>query len=209
MNSQLIVPEDIYSDFLSERQFSVQYLSFDFNSLQDIFEIGENILKQISKPEYSEFLKTAMKELMQNSIKATLKRLHFEQKGLDMRTEYSAGMQSFQEFLNSARLKDLPSELQFSCQISFQKIGNTLFIRVLNFGTLLPQEIRSIEAMLDRGRRNNSVADLLEDESRLKEGGGLGLSMIIVIGKSLHFSGDFLSYKSDSGLTEFCLKIPV
>ncbi|HMY66607.1 MAG TPA: hypothetical protein PL163_08155, partial [Leptospiraceae bacterium] len=62
-------------------------MSFDFNSLQDIFEIGENILKQISKPEYSEFLKTAMKELMQNSIKATLKRLHFEQKGLDMRTE--------------------------------------------------------------------------------------------------------------------------
>ena len=63
--------------------------------------------------------------------------------------------------------------------------------------------------MIERGKINSQISDLLGDEVRQREGGGLGLSMIIVLMKNLNIPINNLFFTLKGGHTHFRLKVPL
>lgn len=203
-----VQPEAYLEKFKENQEIFIIYKSLVLEDLIPVYEIIENLLKSQKLDRFIAFTKTAAKELIQNAIKATQKRYFFQVQGLDIAKDYTKGMENFSEFLQQSKYISLPDNFQFAAKIILSTDSNFFLMKVINQGKLVEQEKKAIENMFERGKRIHSVAELLEDEVKQKEGGGIGLSMIIVLSKSLNIPFP-LSYSSQNGLTEFCLKLPV
>lgn len=203
-----IYPEAFFESFQNHQEISIVYKSFLLEDLIPVYEVIENLLKVKKLERFSAYTKTSAKELIQNAIKATQKRYFFQIQGLDIKKDYIKGMEKFSDFLQESKYIPLPESFQFSAKIIFSADSKFFQMRVINQGELVEEERKAIENMFERGRRIKTVAELLDDEVKHKEGGGIGLSMILVLGKSLNVFSP-LEYKSENGLTEFCLKLPM
>ncbi len=203
-----IQPEPYFEHFQKGEKIQIFYKSFLLEDLVPVYDIIEKLLRFQNLDKFVAYVKTVTKELIQNAFKATQKRYYFHRESLDLQKDYEKGMEGFKEFLQENKYMPLPEIFDFSARISIHLESSYFFLCVANQGELLEIERVSINSMLERGKEINSVAELLENEVRHKEGGGIGLSMIVVLGKALNLPFP-LSYKSENGLTEFCLQIPV
>ena len=99
--------------------------------------------------------------------------------------------------------------MDFLVELNFQEVDKKYFlITVRNHGEMNSSEIKNVNFMIERGRRTNEVSDLLSDETSNKEGGGLGLSMIVILMKKLGLTPDCLYYEVKDSFTTFNVKIP-
>jgi hypothetical protein len=203
-----IQPPNYLHSFLQGNPIFVVYRRFLLDDLIKVYDLIEEILTSKNLHHLVSFAKTVVKEMVQNAVKATQKRVFFEMQGLDIQKEYQKGMELFPEFLQNNKNIPLPENYQFSAEIRIEHLDGHIWIYVKNPGEITEVEKQNIQHMLERGKKLNSVAELLESETKQKEGGGIGLSMIIVLSKSLGLPFP-LSYTSKNGFTEFCLKLPI
>jgi hypothetical protein len=204
-----IYPKSYIDSFSKGHEVMIRLRSFDFGYLAEINSIAEKILIDQNLTIYMEYLKTALKEMVQNSIKATQKRVFFESNGWNLEDQNQDQMEEFKLYFQKGKANLFPKLLPYTSEIFFQKIKNYFFITVRNLGTITKNENLILTHMFERGWRMDSVPDLLEEENHHKEGGGLGISMIIVIGKKFYSNNDLLTFMSIDGVTEFCLKLPI
>lgn len=203
-----IYPEAFLESFQNNHEVTIFYKSLILEDLFPVYEVLENLLKIKKLDRFVAYAKTAAKELIQNAIKATQKRYYFQSRGLNIQKDYAKGMENFSDFLQESKYTPLSENFHFAAKIVLSSDDNNFQMRVINHGELVEEERKAIENMLERGRRIKTVAELLDDEVKHKEGGGIGLSMILVLGKSLNVLSP-LEYKSENGFTEFCLKLPM
>lgn len=203
-----IQPESYLEHFKKGGLVSILCKSFVLEDLIPVYNIIETLLCSKKLDKFVAYSKTVVKELTQNALKATQKRYFFHIKSLNIQTDYEKGMQGFKEFLQENKYMPLPDIFDFAARIQVFIQSDRFLICVANQGELVEFERKAIENMIERGKKINSVAELLENEVKHKEGGGLGLSMIVVLGKSLNLSFP-LHYKSENGFTEFCLHLPL
>lgn len=203
-----IQPEPYLEHFEKGEVISIFYKSFALDDLAPIFEIIEHLLRLKKLDKFVAYSKTVTRELVQNALKATQKRYYFHKESLDIHKDYEKGMETFADFFQANKHMPLPEMFDFSAKLKIHLQSNNFVVCVENYGELVELERRAIENMIERGKTVNSVAELLENEVKHKEGGGIGLSMIVVLGKSLKIPFP-LRYKSENGFTEFCLHLPL
>ncbi len=204
----LIEPIDYLSAFQKGESVTIQYRRFQLDDLIKVYDLVGELLISKNLQTYLPYAKTALKEMVQNAVKATQKRAYFQKNGWDIQKDYQSGMKHFSEYMQESKNTPLPEGILFSAEIRFVQSTEKLDIVVRNYGEITEQEKKNLELMFARGSRMNSVQELLENEVKQKEGGGLGISMILVLGKSLNIQNP-LRFQTQSGFTEFFLTLPI
>ncbi|MDX1960197.1 MAG: hypothetical protein SFU98_16630 [Leptospiraceae bacterium] len=205
----IVQPETPLQSFMKGETIQIYYKVFHFEGLDEIYKLGSNCLDLIGLTKYYQTLQIAMKELVQNAVKATLKRHYFQIQKLNIDTDYQKGMDEFRDFLEKSKDIPFPLNLEYSAKIEIVKTNEIFTLRVITPYAMLPREEQIVNQMIERGKTLGSVSELFDDDTRLREGGGLGLSMILILGKTFYPPEKLLTYKIEAGKTEFCLNFPI
>lgn len=173
--------------------------------------ITESILQEKQLTHFFAFTHTVIKEFLQNGVKATQKRIYFKNQGLDIDKNNKHAIEQFKESMSNGNIHShlLTEDMEFLVELSFQEVDHkSVLITVRNHGEMNAGEIKNVNFMIERGRRTGEVSDLLSDETSNKEGGGLGLSMIVILMKKLGLTPDCLYYDVKDSFTSFNMRIP-
>lgn len=135
-------------------------------------------------------------ELAGNARNALLKRLWFQEQGLELsdRSVYTSSIPAFRAAISaeSDRYLRLLEDSPYRIRFLFSHDQAHIRIVVENNAPLLPIERERIDAKLEAARRYTSMADAYGALSDFSEGAGLGIAMVVVILKTLGLSDDVL-----------------
>ena len=151
---------------------------------------------------------------LERRIEKTLeikKRIFFKNNGLDIDKNQKKAIEQFKESMSNGDIHThlLSEGMEFLVELGYQEVNEkSLLISVRNHGEMNEGEIKNVNFMIERGRKTNEVSDLLSDETSNKEGGGLGLSMIVILMKKLGLTPDCLYYEVKDSFTSFNVRIP-
>jgi HD-like signal output (HDOD) protein len=154
-----------------------------------------------------------VKELVNNAIKANLKRIYFLIKNLDIgKTEdYRAGMDLFKEEVYDAGNGEYFENLKNSglvVRVSFKTTDDVLFINVINNAPILSSELAKINARIKKAYKYNDIAEAFEEVLDDSEGAGLGLIIAMMIFKNIGMPADAFTIYRKNKLTIAAIAIP-
>jgi signal transduction histidine kinase len=203
-------PNNLMNDFHSVDGLKLNYRQVTSKELDELYEITEIILKEKKEIEYKSFLQTVLKELIQNAVKATQKRIYFKKFGFDIKKTTVADVDKFKESITNGTIHALMEEdsIDFAAEVCFRDDKDSFKITVRNHGEMNSLERKNVEFMFTRGRDVEDVSDLLTEETGNKEGGGLGLSMILILMRKLNIPSENLYFRTNDLYTIFTIIIP-
>lgn len=201
---------NLMEDFLSEKGLKLNYKQVSNKELDELYEITEIILKEKNELEYKSLLQTVIKELVQNAVKATQKRLYFKKNGIDIKSVNNSDLENFKESITNGSIFSIMDEesIDYAVEIIFKDEKDSFKISVKNHGEMNSTERKNVEFMFGRGKDAEDVSDLLSEETNNKEGGGLGLSMILILMRKLNIPQENLYFRTNDLYTIFNLIIP-
>ncbi len=211
MNSHNIESTEFVRLFHSGQSINFRFQQVSPLEMEHVRRVTEILLQENNMNHFFAFAHTVIKEFLQNGVKATQKRIFFKNNGLDIDKNHKKAIEQFKESMSNGDIHShlLMEGMEFLVELSFQEIEQkSLLISVRNHGEMNSGEIKNVNFMIDRGRRTNEVSDLLSDETANKEGGGLGLSMIVILMKKLGLTPDCLYYEVKDAFTSFNVRIP-
>lgn len=211
MNSHNIESAEFLQFFHSGQPIRIRFQQVSPIEMDYVRKVTEILLQENHLSNFFAFAHTVIKEFMQNGVKATQKRIYFKNKGLDIDKNHKQAIEQFKESMSNGMIHThaLTDDMDFLVELNFQEIeGKYLLITVRNHGEMNSSEIKNVNFMIERGRKTNEVSDLLSDDTSNKEGGGLGLSMIVILMKKLGLTPDCLFYEVKDAYTSFNVKIP-
>ena len=211
MNSHNIESADFIRLFRTGHPVNFRFLQVNPAEMEQVCRVTEILLQENNLTHFSAFANTVIKEFLQNGVKATQKRIFFKNNGLDIDKNHKQAIEQFKESMSSGEIHThlLSKDMDFLVELNFQEIDKkSLLISVRNHGEMNASEIKNVNFMIDRGRRTAEVSDLLSDDTSNKEGGGLGLSMIVILMKKLNLTPDCLYYEVKDSFTSFNVRIP-
>ncbi len=138
-------------------------------------------------------LTTAVLELVENAVRANLKRAYFRRHGYDLddRESYARGIEAFRQ--SYADIKDESyvtalRELELSVAVEVDRNRERLMIFVRNNALLAGTEEARIRRQLGRAMESDKFVDFYSDYGDETEGSGLGLAMIVFLIRTLGFN---------------------
>jgi hypothetical protein len=211
MNSHNIESAEFLRSFHSGQPIKFRFQQVSPIEMEHVRRVTEILLQENKLTHFFAFAHTVIKEFLQNGVKATQKRIFFKNNGLDIDKNHKQAIEQFKESMSNGDIHThlLSEGMEFLVELSFQEIDQkNIRITVRNHGEMNASEIKNVNFMIDRGRKTNEVSDLLSDETSNKEGGGLGLSMIVILMKKLGLTPDCLYYEVKDSFTSFNVRIP-
>ncbi len=201
---------NLMNDFISEKGLKLNYKQVSNKELDELYEITEIILKEKNELEYKSFLQTVLKELVQNAVKATQKRFFFKKNGIDIKAVNNSDLENFKESITSGSIFSIMENelIDYAVEIVFKDEKDSFKISVKNHGEMNSTERKNVEFMFNRGKDAEDVSDLLTEETNNKEGGGLGLSMILILMRKLNIPQENLYFRTNDLYTIFNLIVP-
>ncbi len=158
----------------------------DENLRLEINRTCEEVARRLGKETLGTPLYYSVMELINNAVKANLKRIFFKERGylLDDPKSYQEGLEAFraafQEMKNrqfSSRLKR--NRLHVSVLISLDHTG--ILLEVTNNSRLLQEEYDRINEKLDTFARVDDIVDFYKEAQEEIEGKGLGILLILYL----------------------------
>ena len=201
---------NLMNDFHSENGLKLNYRQVSNKELDELYEITEIILKEKNELEFKSFLQTVIKELVQNAVKATQKRLYFKKNGIDIKVVNNSDLEKFKESITNGSILSIMDEesIDYAVEIIIKDEKDSFKISVKNHGEMNSTERKNVEFMFSRGKDAEDVSDLLSEETNNKEGGGLGLSMILILMRKLNIPQENLYFRTNDLYTIFNLIVP-
>ena len=158
-----------------------------------------------------DMLLTVLKELVNNAIKANLKRLFFIEKDLDINNEesYCVGMKTFKDETYTdkslAAEKLIPAKLVV--RVSFISQKGKLQLLVINNSPILDEELEKIQLRIKKAGNYTHISDAFEDVLDDTEGAGLGLIMALMLFRNAGIQDDAFRVFRKGNLTVASLTI--
>jgi HD-like signal output (HDOD) protein len=154
-----------------------------------------------------------IKELVNNAVKANLKRLYFKLKSLDIskENEYQLGMQHFKKEVyesNSDNFFSLIEKSKLVVRVSFKIINNHLRIHVINNIPIHDNELKKIELRIQKAYEYDDISDAFSDVLDESEGAGLGLVLAILLFKNIGLDKKAFRINKKDKLTVATLLVP-
>jgi HD-like signal output (HDOD) protein len=196
-----------------EKDFFIQFnlLTPDVEAI--IIKILHHYLEKFDILYIKDTVLTVMKELINNSIKANLKRLYFKTKGLDInKTEdYRTGMETFKNEIYSRESDEYFQKASGSnliVRVAFKSTASLLHVNIINNTPILDNELKKIQSRISKAYKYTDISEAFDDVLDDSEGAGLGLIMTMMLFKNSGFPAEaFKIYKKDS-LTIATISIP-
>ncbi|MBP7737317.1 MAG: HDOD domain-containing protein [Spirochaetes bacterium] len=207
-----IHPTDYKTAIASEADFYIQFHTLNAETEGAIIKSIHRYLENYDLSYIKNQIINIIKELVNNAIKANLKRIFFKLKGLDIdKTEdYRAGMESFKEEAYEGT-EDYLGKLETSnlvVRISFKSTEEYLYINVINNVPILDTEISKINARIKKAYKYKDIAEAFEEVLDESEGAGLGLIMALMIFKNIGMPPEAFRIYRKGELTIAAIAIP-
>ncbi|MFN3605251.1 MAG: hypothetical protein ACK4UJ_11140 [Leptonema sp. (in: bacteria)] len=131
-----------------------------------------------------------IKELVQNAMKANIKRWVIKRYALNPLNEidYKKSLRIFKHILYFIKIEEFEkkiSDFDFYFCIYFSFHSKVLILHVLNEGYLFPQEEARIRKKFLESREIKNVYDYYSHFSDTEEGAGMGIAMIVMLLKQI------------------------
>jgi len=154
-------------------------------------------------------------EIAANSLKALYKKVYFQSLQVSSAgQDYGSALAKFRAELeegNARRLIALLEEQSLSVILTGRREGDEFLIAAITPGEPSEIEKERIERAVERGRRLNSFGFLLMEDSSEeahREGGSLGIPLIMMSLRSLGLSADSFHIEGTEGQTVTTLRLP-
>ena len=159
------------------------------------------ILEKFKREELFTPLYSCTKELISNATKANAKEILVHEGIIENPDDPFEVIQKIRTILNEKALNEYgikAKENRLSTRTYFKIEGNQLIIEVINNLPLTDKELERIIDRIERSSGYESIADFyLENPDPVAEGMGLGLSMIVVLLKSMEINYKNFVFKTD------------
>lgn len=204
---------------LEIRDFIKNNISVKFEkpyvSISDKIYLGEvlnNYFISVGRSSLSNLLKYVIFELIENANKSNLKRVFFNDKGLDIETKYQIGMSSFIDFISQKKaeyIMQLNEKKEYKVIITIKVYNENIIISISNNFKITRDEISNIDEAIHIGRVSRSLKDVFRTSSlKTKEGRGLGLITSILLLRKYKLERDYFKLNIKENETRFTLTIP-
>ncbi len=155
---------------------------------------------------------TFVNEMVNNAIKANLKRVYFKEKEVDLNDAeaYSTAIQSFNEeaVSNLEAYEEMLREEGLFVQVKLQHTDQGLYLRISNNTGMTTEELTRVRTRIAHALQYNSLEDAFESFQDQTEGGGLGLILNIILLKKTGIDPSSFKLESDGKATASTLLIP-
>ncbi|MCL2025328.1 MAG: HDOD domain-containing protein [Leptospirales bacterium] len=211
-NYTISVP-DYKAAIQENKDFFVQFSLFTSDVEAIIIRIFHHYLEKFDIIYVRDTVITMMKELINNSIKANLKRLFFKTKGYDINKtdEYRLGMENFKSEIYANESEDYFSkaaESNLIVRVTFKNTPSVLHISVINNTPILDNELKKVQSRISKAYKYADITEVFDDVLDDSEGAGLGLIIGLMLFKNSGFPAEaFKIYKKDN-LTIATISIP-
>ncbi len=184
--------------------------------------------KKVGRSGIGEIIFQVLYELINNAIKANLKRIFFIKKGysFEKKEEYQKGLEEFrkeyqsilkknielngedskikQEWLKA--IEDLNLKVRLVVDLNYQRI----IIYVINNTKILPDEEKRLRESLSIAMKSKDLMDFIINYGFLdKEGEGLGLPLVVLLLKEGGFKPEYFRIYKDNQNTIARLEFPL
>lgn len=208
-----IKPPDYINAILSGEEFFIQFQRFTPEIDSILIKIIHRFLEQHDILFIKDSVISITKELVNNAVKANLKRLFFNIKGLDMNVQknYREGMDEFREAVFQTEDNDIIKSLEgsrFVVRVNFSCKNNYLHISVINNNPIIEAEMNKIKARINKAYMYTDMSEAFDDVLDDSEGAGLGLIMASMLVKNCGLPRDAFSISRTEKLTSITLSIP-
>ncbi len=205
---------------ISEAVASNLIISFRTYYLSDYGEmvlkiITGTILERFGRLDLFDVVYTAAKELVINATKANLKRIVFEEQGLDANNpdDYEKGVAYLKEHLVENKVveyRERFKERDYPVTATFYYQPNVLNIKVKNNFHLLPYEEMRIRRKFRTAQNFSNLFEFYAEHGDDSEGAGLGLTMVgILLDQCGIDKHSFVVYSNRFNETAAKLEIPL
>lgn len=196
----------------ASQQLLVRWIDQDArHRLRTVFEELETSLKIDG---IGVVLTTAVLELVENAVKANLKRAFFNREGFkfDDPDSYSKGIQQFVKSygdIQQGHYSEALSQLDLLVSVQVDYDENRLLVFVENNAVLLSQEERRIRNQLGAAMTSDKLSEFYVQYGDETEGSGLGLAMIVILIRNLGFEAENFRVFQKDGRTVARLEFPL
>ena len=167
----------------------------------------------IGKKQIHEQLSFCLRELMDNALKANLKRAHFTENNLDIfnADDYARGMATFQNEREQKRIQYLEvlERQNLFTQVRFHLRSPAFEIAVSNNCPMLDAEKRKVVQRQTKARVHNSLCEVMDEAQDESESAGLGLIMMLLILRQIGVPEENFRFTHDERGTHFSISIPL
>lgn len=176
----------IHRGIEEERKISlITYVLGDVGEIK-LKYILESVLEKYNKADLIEVIYTAAKELIANSTKAAIKRMIFQEMGLDIREEqdYQKGMKLFKSYLNERKFpayRRKMKEKNFFIKISVSHSQEKICLYVINNFSLIPFEEERVREKFLHAKKYDNLFEFFMAHGDNTEGAGMGITMVEIL----------------------------
>jgi len=208
-----IKPDDYQKALSSEEDFFIQFQRFTQDVDSQIIKMIHRYLEHYDLLFHKDTIISIVKELINNAIKANLKRLYFESTGLNINEigSYRQGMENFKDAVFQSNESELIKSLQgsrYMVRVKFGITNENLSISVINNNPILESEMNKIKSRVSKAYKYQDISEAFIDVLDDSEGAGLGLIMALMLLKNSGFPQNVFTISRNDALTSINLSIP-
>jgi hypothetical protein len=177
-------------------------------------KIVTRILEKYNRTDLKSLVYTCTKELAINGTKANLKRIFFEEKGLDIEHEvdYEKGMQLYKDVMKEELTLQYGRKAKLNglyVKISFIYSEDVLKIEVRNNTAITKQEERRLREKLATTMKYDDLMQYYMDNADDTEGSGMGIALIIILLKGEKIDPNLFRMSIKENITTARIEIPM
>jgi hypothetical protein len=177
-------------------------------------KIVSRILEKFNRTDLKSLVYTCTKELAINGTKANLKRIFFEEQGLDIEqdTDYEKGMQLYKDVMKEELTLQYGRKAKLSglyVKISFVYNEDVLKIEVTNNTTITKQEEKRLREKLATTMKYDDLMQYYMDNADDTEGSGMGIALIIILLKGEKIDPNLFRMSIKENITTARIEIPM
>ncbi|MCX7678342.1 MAG: HDOD domain-containing protein [Spirochaetes bacterium] len=201
----LIFPDDFMEAIDSKRDLYIQFYYLTSQAEIALLKIIHAYLQKIDAMYLKEMFVTITKELINNAVKANLKRVYFNERQLDITNpaHYEEGMKRFKaaSFEEEKTQFDNLIKNRLIVRVSFVFKDDRLVLHVINNSPILPQELAKIQNKIEKAYSYIDISEAFDETLDDSEGAGLGLIMSMMLFKNAGFPKENFRITKKDNLT--------
>lgn len=206
-------PSDYHKAIVTGDDFYIQFKRFTADTDSQIIKIIHRYLEHYDLLFHKDTIISIVREMINNAMKANLKRLYFETKGLNINDirSYRDGMEQFKEDVFQSSDNEYMNSISSSkyvVRVNFSIRNDSLIISIMNNTPILESEMNKIKARVNKAYKYNDISEAFSDVLDDSEGAGLGLIMAMMLLKSSGFPKESFTISRNENLTSVNISIP-
>lgn len=156
---------------------------------------------------------TVFNELLDNAIRANMKRVEFDAMELDIHNpdDYKKGIENFSRKFHTKRniVEKYVEGSEYNTLIRFELNRKNFTITIINNSEITGTEMERIRERFSRGSEERAFLDVHKDVSDISEGAGMGIALSVFMLKSIGLSPEAVKIGNNKGYSITQLNVPL